>query len=435
MLIRKEFILTTLIVILTRGMPIIVLPLLTAGLSLSEYGLFTIFILLMNLAAPVITGNMAAGILREGIKFHQRGFKLLQLICISSLILVSFVLFVSLIADIKITYIFVSILIITTGHHECLIAYFRARYNDRKFLFLSIGRAISLLFPAILVSQNYLDFDGLLQYFCVGYVITSLIMSPHNLWTTPISKTHLVYLRFAFVYCIFLIPYAIGQWVISSSSRALVGKLDTLENAGIFAIAFTVASPIILLFSVCGIIFSRSIIAKPEKWLSDSKYRHKIIFFVILSALICTILSLKVILIDYKYFKLIKYYSPDLILVTGLTSISLLFHCMYSIYGNILFYLKATKILAANSIIIAIFHLFHSYILILKIGIIGAVVSLWISYFLIYISTFLAVRKKTSYKLVKSNIDVIILIVGMALQGFLVLYFHLEWNNLYISNY
>ena len=110
---QKEFILTAFITILARGVPILVLPLLTASLNLEEYGMFAIYLLLINLLAPIITANIAAGVLREGITFPHRGYKLVQLISSYCLALIILTVCAGSLLPIDVNYLYVTILIIT----------------------------------------------------------------------------------------------------------------------------------------------------------------------------------------------------------------------------------------------------------------------------------------------------------------------------------
>jgi len=110
----------------------------------------------------------------------------------------------------------------------------------------------------------------------------------------------------------------------------------------------------------------------------------------------------------------------------------LLFQCMYSVYGNILFLKKATKVLAKNSMIIAGLHLFHSYFLITYFNLIGAAVSVWISYLLVCVLSFIDAKKATQGSLENSTMDMVIIGIGVVAQVVLVVFFHFRWSALFI---
>ena len=429
----KEYILTAIVTVLTRGMPILVMPLLTNGLSIDNYGLFAIYIVVINLFTPIIVGNLPAGILREGIQYNHRGFKLLHIVSVYCLLLAFLSVISWFIFDFNSIYLFLFLLIASAAHQECIVTYFRANYRDYSFLFLSVFRASSLVIPAILVTLQILDLKGLIGYYCLGYLATSVIFTPRDIWGNKLSQRHLVIVKSTLAYCMFLIPYAVGQWIISSSSRAILGYIISEKEAGLFSIAYTLASPVVFLFSVIGVIFSRSIIADSSQWIENYRYRQKVVLWVICGSFLCTASSLSIIHIDYLSVQWINYYSKELTLLTGLISISLLFHCMYSIYGNMLFYLKKTKILAKNSIVVGVSHLVHSYYFISYFGIVGTVYSIWISYLFTYLLTFYNVKKTTSEDFQNGHIDMMLLAGGMFLQILLLLYFNMKWQSVYIE--
>lgn len=409
-----------------------VMPLLTASLTLYNYGLFAIYLLLINLFSPIITANLSAGILREGLVSSHRGFKLQQIVWFYSIALVAICVILNQLIQVDDTYVYVGILIIMAGHQECLVSYYRANYRDGMYLLLAITRALSLTVPAALSFYQLLDFKGLVAAYCFGMVVSSLITTPLNMWVTPITYRTYVHLRSTFWYCVYLIPYAVGQWVVSSSTRVLLGSFDSVENAGLFAIAYTLSSPIILVFSICGVVFARSILAMPNKWIDEAEFRHKMILGLVIVASLATFSSMAIILLDYQTFKLIKYYSQDIVLITGGISMSLLFQCLYSIYGNFLFYKKATKTLARNSLIIAGLHVIHSYILISMFSLVGAVISISISYWLIYLSSFRSSKQVLDHEMAGEKRDVIYILAGLTAQIIMIWYFHLEWNAIYI---
>lgn len=429
----KEYILNGIITVLTRGAPILVMPLLTNGLSLNEYGLFAIYIVVINLLAPIITGNLPAGIMREGVLYYQRGFKLLHLVCVYSAALFMLAIGSWFVIDIDELYLFLFLLIVSAAHQECIITYFRANYRDYSYLSLSIFRALSLVIPAVFVAYELLDLHGFMEYYCLGYLLTSLMFTPIRIWGYSFSLSQLIILKSALAYSVFLIPYAVGQWIMSSSSRALLGYISTEENAGLFAIAYTLASPVIFLFSVAAVIFSRSIIADFKSWIEDHNYRQRIVAFMVAGSCICTAVSLCIIYIDYLTVQWINYYARELMYLTGVISLSLVFHCMYSVYGNMLFYLKATKVLAKNSVFVGILHVAHSYYFIGTLGIVGAAYSVWISYFLTYVLTLYNVIKITGNSFKNVKIDVLILFFGVLVQVVLVMYFDARWLNIYIN--
>ncbi len=427
----RDFIITSLVTVLSRGVPVLVMPLLTNGFTLSEYGLIAIFFVLINLFSPIVIGNLAAGILREGLAFSHRGYKLLRLVSVYCVILLVIILCLWVLVDYELIYLFLMMLIVSAAHQDCLISLFRSHYKDYSFLFLSIFRAMSLVVPSIFVALNQLNLVGLMACYSISYVMISVAFTPMKVWQAKIDHGHIAVLRTVLKYCVFLIPYAAGQWVISSSSRAILGYALSEKEAGLFAIAYTLVSPIIFLFSVLGIVFSRLIFSEPDKWFQDDHNRHKILFWVVCAGFLCTLTSVAAIYFDYQTFQLINYYSRELVFLTGGISLSLLFHCMYSVYGNMLIYIKKTKSLAKNSIIVAVLHLIHNYFFVNTFGIIGSVYSVWISYFLIYILTFIDLKKLSTHPMNKSYMDILILSGGMFAQGILLLYFDSKWMNIY----
>ena len=65
-------------------------------------------------------------------------------------------------------------------------------------------------------------------------------------------------------------------------------------------------------------------------------------------------------------------------------------------------------------------------------NLIGAAVSVWISYLLVCVLSFIDAKKATQGSLENSTMDMVIIGIGVVAQLVLVVFFHFRWSALFI---
>ena len=359
-----------------RGGPLLALPFLTIGLTLAELGQFYLIQSMIPLISIFILGNTPAAVFREGVS-SQKSVNTIIRSTVPFSFLVFFLGFLGLIIFPNNSTIgiisYVVILIAANGNHEMLISGFRARSQYKHYLALSILRSVALVSAGLFVILLKGDLNSLLLIYASIFGSLSFFFSglyfDYKVQTLKRKEWFTL-----LTYTLPLLPYTIGQWVMVSSNRYLIAYQISDEAAGLYSIAFLVASPIVLLYGIIGMVCGKDILERYSRW--DNKFfRTKSILIFIGCFFVCMATSLLLFYLDKEYWGFLKNYDdamvPTIIFITG-SFFPLLAN---AIYGNILFYHRRTGLLALSTAISGVINVVLTFYFIPKVGIVGAAMA------------------------------------------------------------
>jgi len=179
-----------------------------------------------------------------------------------------------------------------------------------------------------------------------------------------------------------LILHTVGKFVINQSDRIFIAKMVSIEEAGIYNIGYQVGMVMLLLVTAVGnfyqpFLYERlsELTEKAKKEIVKTTY---LVLLGLLLALICLSIGAPVLFklfIDKSYGKGVAY-----VFWTGL---SYLFWGVYILFTGFIFYKKQTKQLAYLALVNVGLNTILNYLLIQKLGALGAVYATCISFFVV----------------------------------------------------
>ena len=391
--------------IVNASIPFMLLPVLTRVLSPAEYGVFLIYILLVNGLVPFTGLQISRSIVRNYIDQDKIDISLyvsscLLLSTISTLLIFGIItifsgtlselfsfpkswLWAPIIASFGQTYLAVSLGLLQMNNKP--ISYGLTR----------IGH--SLLLAALTVYfVLYLDWNWEGAVF--GHVLAMTFFIPAALYVLSLTKyiklnVSYDYALQAIKYGAPLIPHVIGTVVITMIDRIFISHFIGMEALGIYGSGYQISLILFLLITSFNQAFTPWLF--PRIKAGKEKTKLKIVkvtyaYFVILMvfAILLSLISAPFVRIylDESYFAATE--------VIPWLLCSFVLHGMYIMFGNFLYYSKSTGILSIATLIAAISNIFLNWILIPLNGIIGAAQASIFAFFFAFIFTWYFSTKK-----------------------------------------
>ena len=267
---------------------------------------------------------------------------------------------------------------------------------DRFFLFQCINISLNIALTYFLISTFNYGKDGRIYAITISAIFLGIV-SVYSLKSEGLIdlKLNTTYLKDAIKYSSPLIFHSTAGSIMGMSDRFLITKLISLEATGIYSVAFQIGGALNLIST--GI--NNAFIPWLFKKLSDEQFDRKIlirytyIFYLFLFSIFGVYLLFDNIINNILICFLPKEYS-DAIKIIPFLLLATIFNAMYLSVTNYMFYLKKTLLLSIVTISIAIFNIFCSYFLISEYGILGASISMCVSYFILFIVVWLIVYYK-----------------------------------------
>ena len=189
-----------------------------------------------------------------------------------------------------------------------------------------------------------------------------------------------------------LVPHTLGAILISLADRFIITKLISVGDAGLYQAGIQISMAILFVTDAFNKAYSPwlySSLQKKSYELNLKIVRFTYIYFVLLLAA-GTLMSL----LPEGIFAWIlgeKFRSAKNYITWS--SYAYVFNGMYLMVCNYIFYSEKTKYLAYITLPLGIVNILLSYYLTLRLGVIGASISMCISYFLMFLLTWYASAK------------------------------------------
>lgn len=388
---KKEVLLYGFAIALNKGSLLLFMPPIVAMLGVTNYGIYTYLIALVYVLAPILSLNISAGIVREGVDnikkatYIQRSSAPYIIIVgiLFTLILEALNFHINIGQFVGITIMLAVVEALSNG----LLAHYRA--NEKHYFYFIYSFLKVLCFILIIYILNEFDLLSLKNLLYTQLALNAFlyfIFSYRILFKFEITQ---VSMRTILLFTGFLLPHTLAQWALNASNRIVIKTFVGDKELGIFSIAFSLASVAMVMNSGIALVIPQHLMKNYEKWTS-SKFINK--FYIIYSAVFLGVyLALLIgIFVDSLYFNIIKHYSSDVI--KYMTFVFLGFYLLgyYYYYSNILFYHRKSKLISKVTIITSILSILITICLTFYFSTIGAAISSFVSYFIYFIFIFLA---------------------------------------------
>jgi O-antigen/teichoic acid export membrane protein len=368
--------------------PFFMLPILTNYLLPEEYGKFTLILLIVNLFVPII-GLSSHAFLKINYFNTTSDYKSQYGTAISSALALSVILSLVLylfrelfteftaIENIFIPLIVVLIFtriihLINQSHYQVTKQFFLYGFSETSvsIIYLTIGIIFIKVFN---YSWYYLIYIQIGAYFLINTI--NLIKLKSNKifdysFNYQIQKN-------IFRYGLPLIPHSVSIYLYNSIDRFFINHFIGIKETGIYSVSIQLGLAISIIF----VSFNTAFVPYLFKQLSeDVKKTAKVFKIIFLSLLLASLVSVvfyltfplfENLLIDEKYHKASDY-LPWII-------ITQFFMGSQMIFGSFMFYFQKTKTIALLSFTALVLNFFLTYLLVPKLGEIGAALSSTIS--------------------------------------------------------
>ena len=394
----------TLTSIINSAIPFFLLPILTRYLTPEDYGIVSMFTLLVTFISPFIGLSINGAIARQYYNQEEVDIWVYVWNCIIILLISSgtiglmFYIFGDLIAQISsfpIQMIW-TIIIYSVGQFICVIVLTLLQVQKKALLYgifnISMTLLNTLLSILFIVGIGY-AWRGRIYGQLVSVLIFAVIaigMLIKNSWVKLSFNKKYIYN--ALLFGIPLIPHALSGSIISMTDRIFITNMVGLEATGIYTVGYQVGS----IINILAISFNNAYVP----WLyerlkaDNKKTKVKIIKFTYLYfvgiMIIATLLGLIAPIVLNLF--LGKAFNESSVYVLWV-AMGYAFNGMYLMVVNYIFYAQRTTLLAIVTIFTAAINIILNYFFIKAFGAIGAAQATAITFFIKFITVWILSAK------------------------------------------
>lgn len=369
---------------LSRGAIFFSLPFLTSTLRLEEIGIVTIVQATVGLLIPFVTLSGSSAVMRESVSDPAYGSDLVRGFLMLPIAFCAIVLVAQCVFDLGALRWVPYMLYIAALNSiiELILTYLRAVSRDTLFLLVSIGRFGAQFSPAVLISLTHGNIYTYLIAQIAAFIFVLVPVYGLFVLNTDGDFRHLYRkIRNVVPYTLPLIFQNTGHWIMQSSDRYIVSAMIGLEAAGIYGLAYLIASPVSILVALLGMLVPRYFISDYERWrTASSRLQAMIVIGVASAASVAAALALLV--LDHKSMHFLHYSALNLVSLTAIVGLALAYNAFYIVYGNFFFFHRRTRLLASSTAAVSAINVVLTVVLVNFQGVLGAAIATMLSYLL-----------------------------------------------------
>ena len=370
---------------LNRGSMLLFMPIIISNLNIEDYGIYSYILAIVYILAPFLSLNLSAGIAREGADDIGRAIYLQKKIVPPITLAVLILSLAAYLTDIylyDIPYITLAILLAgTESLHGILLACERAANHHIRYLIIILFKILG--FIGIMYIMVFFRIFNLSNLFLIQVVYNLLIYLGFSIG--QLNRPSIPFKIKAIVtFSALLLPHTLSQWLMNASNKLIIRGLCGDFQLGVFSVAFSIASVAMILNSGISLVIPQHIVKNYDKWTNKKNVNKFYLFYSLLFLFIYVFLIIAMYL-DVTFTH--KYNNYNFELIYSFTLIFLGFYLLgfYYYYSNILFYHKESKTISKVTILTSIVSVGITYFLTMYFKVIGASISVLITYFFYYI--------------------------------------------------
>lgn len=389
------------------AVPFLLLPIMTSYLTVEEYGLFSLFQVLVMIFSLLVMLNMHGAMslfyfktTKKIFTYHFSAYLIIVAVNFFVLLLIS-VVFHSIGFDIvSFKYLIFALLVaLFSGYFQILLKYYQVTQNTLRFsLFLGLYLFFDFTFAALLIVIFSLGVDGRIIAMLVSLTFVSTLMFTNikNIFTFKVPVKRIFYKKL-YTYGFSLLPHSINGIIILTSDRLMIFHMLGMDALGIYTVGFQVGSVMSIVATGINQAWTIFIFKKFKNGLDITRFFKYV--FLLWGLLFLLLFIFWIILpflfewfIDVQYNESLEfsYYIMGAFLLQG----------MYFFISAYLFYYKKNISISIITFIAAIVNIGLNFILIDCLDIFGAIIATIATYGFIFIGTTIMVLHQ--YKRLKS---------------------------------
>lgn len=392
----KNTFIYTLLQLVNKGIPFLLLPILTRYLDTDDYGKIATYSTFVGFLAIFIGLSMHGAV---SVNFFQLKKEELQryignvfnILIVSTLFVTLVIVFLEeLITNkfaIPIVWIYIAIVVamteIITGVNLTL---WRAQQRAKPFALYEISQtlfniAVSLLF---VVGLQY-GWEGRVigtASAAIIFGLLSIVFIYKRGYAIP--NYSIQYIKDALRFGIPLIPHNVAIWMRAGVDILLITAIVGTAQTGLYSVGYTFGSVVGILSMAFNNAYSPYLFDKLKNITDEYKIQIvKFTYFYFLGILLFALLLSGVFALILPYFLGEKFQEANQYIVW--IALAYASNGMYLMVVNYIFYVKKTHLLSITTIVMSIFHVLLSYALIQLYGAMGAAYASAISFFLTFV--------------------------------------------------
>ncbi|MDI7659368.1 polysaccharide biosynthesis C-terminal domain-containing protein [Cronobacter universalis] len=362
-----------------RGGMFLILPLLSSVLSISDYGEFSLYLIIVQLMVPFISLNIVSIIGRE--VYENFKITLCFTIYFNRVASVFILLIALLYIVIEKTWCQITVYALMEAiflTNSTLIRYKSSAYN---YFYLCISKMlvlVTILGLLFLFSRQKLsNIDHLIIIFSLSnlVILYQFLKLSFNVKIRSIRLYNIIRKQSAIiVFALSILPHTLAQWVTSGADRFFVKKYTSDIELGYYSYGYSIAAIYMLVNSALAL-------GIPQFCVKNFEYFKNKIFFSKYLVSVTFLWLLFVIAINCALFFIpTKYNVNKLYWVVYFVMVGLYYLSFYYYYSSFLFYSRKSKTLSSITIAVAIVNIVLIIIFTPSMGIVGTALSTTLSY-------------------------------------------------------
>jgi O-antigen/teichoic acid export membrane protein len=377
-----DFILYGVSVGLNRGGSFLILPVLSAFLSIKDFGYLSLLLVSCQLLVPFLNLNVPSIIGRTAYSNVKIAFSYTKFINVTLLIILLSLLLCYFF------YLNTILLFLCFAVAEAIFAinstYIRFRGAVFDFFLINLGKITVLLslFGGVWVYNSSLLskvdvvlfcflFSNIVSFsLCVKILSKFSFLKLKNIWHLIVDNKRFL------IFSIMLLPHVIAQWVMSSSDRYVVLRLLGEYDLGVYSFAYSLSYFFMLVNSALAL-------ALPQWCVKDyAMFSTKKTFLMLF--IVVNIVWLFFVLFFYCIFpyQLTNFQRGDVFNILFFVLIGLYSLSFYYYFSSIIFYNMNSKFLSVLTTIVAVLNIILVFILVPEYGLEGAAAATAICYYI-----------------------------------------------------
>jgi len=394
----------TLTSVINSAIPFLLLPILTRYLSPTDYGIVSMFGLLVSFIAPFTGLSVHGAIARMYYEKDTIDIKEYITNCIyiliSSTLLVSivFFLFSNVIASISSVPSQILWMVVVVSFSQFItrivLILWQVQVKPIQYGIFQISQTLlNMLLSIILVVFIGLTWKGRVYAQLITLIIFVLIgfsILLKNKWLKfNINKT---YIKHALGYGVPLIPHALGAIVMTMTDRIFITNMVGIETTGVYTVGYQIGMIIDLLATSFNQAYVPWLYSKLKENIPEMKFKIVRLTYLYFVIILFLAISLSIIAPSFLNIFIGKEFNQSSIYVTWI-AIGYAFHGMYFMVVNFIFYVNKNYLLTLVTFLSAVLNIILNYILIGRYGAIGAAQATTIVYGVQFLSVWFLSNK------------------------------------------
>ena len=390
--------------ILNRSIPFLLLPIMTQYLSTDEYGLLSIYMILISFYSAFIGMNIHMNVSKNFFKVSKQELSLyignivmiLMLSFIFHFLLTLLVLyyvdhFLSIPAMWLIYLPIISMMMMINNINTTIL-----RNEGRAYVFgifeitnTALNLSITIVFLVFMKYGWYAQIIGILSAYSIFFLISLFYMYKREYLQFVIDTKKI---KSILNISVPLIPHVVGGVIIVMSDRLFIEHMIGLEEVGIYSVGYT--------FGMILMLFTDAFIKSWSPWfyktLVNPTFLHKlkirnytVIYIIAIFILAIVVAYISKLLLPYIVDEKFHEASKYILWVT----LGYAMFGVYQIFFPYLVHMSKTSFLALSTSLAAILNLILNYVLIQAFGAIGAAYATFLAYTFMFIAIALYAQK------------------------------------------